>query len=72
MCIYCANKLSENKHNKGLNANAILKADPTRTLTLRNRYAADMTRRFKWLKKQIQKNVVTNDSFRINSQATFI
>lgn len=40
--------------------------DPTRTITLRNRYAAEMRRRFRAVKKLIRQTVVDNDALRLS------
>jgi len=45
--------------------NAILKSDPTRTTTLRQRFAARMTWLFLELKKDIRVSIVKNDCFGI-------
>lgn len=45
--------------------NAILKTDPTRTTTIRRRFAAKMTRLFLELKKDIRVSIVDNDCFGI-------
>lgn len=44
-----------------------LKRDPTRTVMLRRRFVADMTRRFKKLSKEIQKLVVDEDVFGLDA-----
>src|SRR3972149_6897295 len=46
--------------------------DPTRTLTLRNRFVADLTRRFKALKKAINKKVVVDDFFKVKEPKQII
>lgn len=43
--------------------NAASKVDPTRTLALRNRFVADMTRRFKALRRDIIVSIVARDGF---------
>jgi SPP1 gp7 family putative phage head morphogenesis protein len=43
-------------------ANAILRRDPTRTITLRRAYEAEMVRRFKIIRKLIIETVVKNDA----------
>lgn len=43
--------------------NEIFKRDPTRTLTLRRRFVADMNRRFKIIQKLIYQSIVENDAF---------
>ena len=49
-----------------------LKGDPTRTITLQNRFVADMTRRFKKLSKSINELVVKDDAFGLgDSNAIF-
>ena len=45
--------------------NAILRTDPTRTTTIRRRFAAKMTRLFLELKKDIRVSIVDNDCFGI-------
>ncbi len=45
------------------NINTMFKIDPTRTLTLRNRYASQMYNRFRKLKGDIRTSIVTNDVF---------
>lgn len=42
--------------------------DPTRTKTLRDRFVADMTRRFRVITRLITESVVTNDAFGLNQQ----
>lgn len=46
--------------------NAISRVDPTRTLTLRRRFVADVEARFKAMKKTILKSIVENDAFGLN------
>ena len=43
--------------------NAARRIDPTRTLALRNRFVADMTRRFKALRRDIIVSIVARDAF---------
>lgn len=50
------------KQGKGLVANA-RQPDPTRTTLIRKRWSADMTRRFKQLKRDIWKAIVIDDVF---------
>jgi hypothetical protein len=45
--------------------NRALRYDPTRTLTLRNRFAADVTKRFNALKRDISISIVDRDCFGI-------
>jgi hypothetical protein len=45
--------------------NNAFRIDPTRTATLRQRFAADMTRRFNRLKKDIRTSIVDHDCFGI-------
>ncbi len=49
--------------NKPLTINALLKGDPTRTLTLRRRFEADLVRRFKRIRKDISASIDPNDAF---------
>ena len=42
--------------------------DPTRTTTLRNQFAAEMGRRFKWLRGQIRKAVIDRDCFGLKNR----
>jgi hypothetical protein len=44
--------------------------DPTRTLTLRKTFERKITKRFRWLKGQINKSIVTNDCFGLNTDQT--
>lgn len=44
-----------------------LKGDPTRTMTLQNRFVADMTRRFRRVSKNITELVVKDDAFGLGS-----
>lgn len=46
--------------------NSIARADPTKTVTLRNQFLAEVNRRFKGLKKIITKAVVDLDVFGLN------
>lgn len=46
--------------------------DPTRTKTLRDRFVADMTRRFRRIQKLIRESVVTNDCFGLREQPTVL
>lgn len=41
--------------------------DPTRTLTLRQKFVADMARRFAELKRAIRKSIVDNDAFALKA-----
>lgn len=52
-------------HNRfeGFTINSLFKSDPTRTLTLRNQFVADMVRRFKKIRMDIDKSVRVNDCF---------
>jgi len=47
---------------------SINQADPTRTLTLRNRFVADMSRRFKKLAKGVHESIVDNDAFGLSEE----
>jgi len=42
--------------------------DPTRTTTLRNQFAAEMGRKFKWLRGQIRKAIVDRDCFGLKNR----
>jgi len=46
-----------------LAVNAVLQLDPTRTLSLRKRFAGDMSKRFRNLKGDIRASIVKNDAF---------
>jgi len=48
-----------------------LKADPTRTTTLRNRYVADMRRRFKSIAKALTELIVKDDAFGLDPSTPF-
>ncbi len=43
--------------------NAAQQRDPTRTLSLRRQFSADMTRRFNMIKRLIRESIVINDAF---------
>ena len=49
--------------NTGMLLNKVLQFDPTRTLTLRNRFVTDMNRRFKKLMRKITEAIVEQDVF---------
>jgi len=49
--------------------NGQLRSDPTRTLTLRRRFVADMDRRFNQLKREIEMAVVELDVFGLNPRS---
>lgn len=56
--------------------NTILKGDPTRTLSIRNRFVREIDKRFNWLKRELKEAIVDNDVFglenpNIVNQATF-
>ena len=48
--------------------NAVLKTDPTRTLTLRRNFEADLVRRFKKVRKDIYTSIVSNDCFDLKNE----
>lgn len=48
---------------KGLSLNRVFQIDPTRTLSLRARFIADLTRRFRALQRDITASIVANDVF---------
>ncbi|MDA8114401.1 MAG: phage minor head protein [Acidithiobacillus sp.] len=50
--------------------NTILQFDPTRTLTLRKAFVADMDKRFNALKRLIRESIIDNDCFGLVSPAT--
>lgn len=50
-----------------LTFNQVLQYDPTRTLTLRDRFARDMRSRFNQLVSVIWETIVTNDAFGLNN-----
>jgi len=47
----------------GIALNSILSYDPTRTTTLRNKFAADLTKRFREIRQAISESIITNDCF---------
>lgn len=47
----------------GLKANNSHRYDPTRTTTLRNKFVAEVNRRYTWLQKEVKNKVVTEDFF---------
>jgi len=47
----------------GIRLNRALAADPTRTTTIRKKFAADVTRRFRQLQRDIRATIVDNDAF---------
>jgi hypothetical protein len=49
----------------GVVSNAILKMDPTRTTTLRNRFVRDVERRYAALKADIRESIIVKDCFGI-------
>ena len=49
-----------------------LKSDPTRTTTLRRKFVADMTRRFRALSKNINELVVEDDAFGLTASSPFL
>lgn len=59
----CADSPIQIKLNLARRVKRIVKFDPTHTSSLRNRFAADMARRFKKLAKAIIKKVDTDDCF---------
>lgn len=69
MCEACLS-ISEAPVNKRMVINNVLRFDPTRTLTLRKAFVADMDRRFNALKKLIQQSIVDNDCFGLVTPAT--
>lgn len=62
MCEACQT-INEAPVNKRMIINNILQFDPTRTLTLRKAFVADMDRRFNALKRLIKTSIVDNDCF---------
>lgn len=62
MCDTCLDINSAPRKGKLL-VNQVFKLDPTRTLTLRQRWVTDFDRRFKALKKLITVSVIENDCF---------
>jgi SPP1 gp7 family putative phage head morphogenesis protein len=69
MCDVCLN-INEQPTDKGLVVNAVLQMDPTRTLTLRKKFVADMDKRFGELKKLITVSIVLNDCFGLKPRVT--
>ena len=57
-------------NNRKLTINAIMKGDPTRTKTLRNKFASDMGRRYATVSSKIWDAVVTQDVFGLNEAQT--
>lgn len=62
--VHTCDSLQENEETAShrLSLNAVLQFDPTRTTTLRNKFARDMARRFRIVKKLIWESVVENDA----------
>ncbi|MHB0967982.1 MAG: phage head morphogenesis protein [Bellilinea sp.] len=69
MCEACQT-INEAPVNKSMVINNILQFDPTRTLTLRKAFVADMDRRFNALKRLIKTSIVDNDCFGLVETAT--
>ena len=69
MCEACQS-INEAPANKRIVINNILQFDPTRTLTLRKAFVADMDRRFNALKRLIKTSIVGNDCFGLVTSAT--
>ena len=69
MCDACLN-INEQSTDKGIVVNAVLQMDPTRTLTLRKKFVADMDKRFLALKKLITVSIVLNDCFGLKPRVT--
>ena len=59
MC--CVGNIKNN--NRIRNLRVLRQVDPTRTLTLRKTLERKITKRFRWLKGQINKSIITNDCF---------
>ncbi len=62
----CIDNEVEHKHKFRLNA--VVQFDPTRTLTLRNRFVRDMEKRFNQLKRDITKHIVEEDALGANEK----
>lgn len=60
----CVNNKIEHK----VKLNAVVQFDPTRTLTLRNRFVRDMEKRFNQLKRDITKHIVEEDALGANEK----
>ena len=69
MCESCQS-INEAPVNKRMVINNILQFDPTRTLTLRKAFVADIDRRFNALKRLIKTSMVDNDCFGLVTPAT--
>lgn len=50
-------------NNRTKNLRVLKQVDPTRTLTLRKTLERKITKRFRWLKGQINNSIITNDCF---------
>ena len=61
----CLEKPTASLQRSRVRINAILKVDPTRTTTLRQRFVQQMNRRFGELKRDIRISIVDNDCFGI-------
>ncbi len=57
------NRTSKTHSNFAVLYNSVDKLDPTRTLTLRQQFCAEMYKRFRWLKGQINKSIIDQDCF---------
>lgn len=57
------NKCICNNRFSGMILNTVLRTDPTRTKTLRDRFLADVNRRFRALQRDITTSIVDNDGF---------
>ncbi len=62
----CCEKPEKTKQQ--LTLNNVLKGDPTRTLTTRKRFIADMNKRFNRLRREIFEAIVLNDVFGLNDE----
>lgn len=51
--------------------NSVLNLDPTHTTTLRNKFATDLTGRFRKLKADIKTSITTNDCFGLRTDRPF-
>lgn len=57
---------------KPVSINRAFQFDPTRTLTVRNRFSTDLTKRFRALKGAIRTSIVTRDGFGLKNQPRLV